>query len=255
MKLNRWRHVQVSPQSRDTPVGATLDANPTKEFPMSAALNTHRLPTPKSIVIFGATGGTGRQLVAQALARGLDLTVFVRNVAKLDMHHPNLRVITGDLNDAAAVRAAVASHDAVFAAVGAGPRNTGRIREISHRHILDAMTAEGVERLVTLSMLGVGDSQGNLTPFLRYVFLPLYLRRVAADHAKQEQAVKESGLAWTIVRPPHLNNGPAVAAFRHGFGAEAKGLTMKVSRADVASFMLDQLTDGRYLGQTPGISN
>jgi putative NADH-flavin reductase len=83
----------------------------------------------------------------------------------------------------------------------------------------------------------------------------IFLRHAFADHERQERIVRQSSLAWTIVRPPHLKDGPRTGKYQHGFSPTYRKIQGQVSRADVADFMLQQLTDDAYLRRTPGISN
>jgi len=206
------------------------------------------------LLVFGSTGGTGRELVKQALEQGHEVTAFARNPDKLgDLTHPALRVVRGDVLDPAAVEKDVNGHDAVLCAIGAGAgRST--LREEGTRNIVRAMQKAGVQRLICQSSMGVGDSRANLGVLTKYVIVPVFLRHAFADHERQEAVVKESALDWTIVRPPHLNDGPHTGTYRHGFPTTDTGIQGKISRADVADFMLKQLADTTYLRQTPGVS-
>jgi len=206
------------------------------------------------ILVFGSTGGTGLELLTQALDQGHDVAAYARNPAKLDgMSHARLEVIRGDVLDLAAVESAVAGHDAVFCAVGAGAKRT-TLREDATRNIVNAMEKTGVRRLICLSSLGVGDSRGNLPFFTKYVIVGIFLRHAFADHERQEAIVRASSLDWTIVRPPYLKDGPRTGTYRHGFAATDRQIESEISRADVADFMLKQLTEKTYLLQTPGVS-
>ena len=206
------------------------------------------------ILIFGATGGTGRELVRQALARDYDVTAYARNPNTLaDLTSANLKVVRGDVLEPAAVENAVRGHDAVLCVIGAGAGRT-RLREEGTRNIVRAMQKAGVCRLICQSSLGFGDSRANLGFLTKYVIVPVFLRHAFADHERQEAVVKESALDWTIVRPPHLNDGPHTGTYRHGFPTTDTGIQGKISRADVADFMLKQLADTTYLHQTPGVS-
>lgn len=205
-------------------------------------------------IVFGATGGTGRELLTQALDQGHDVVAYARNPAKLDgFSHARLEVIRGDVLNLTGVESAVAGHDAVFCAVGAGPKRT-TLREDATRNIVSAMEKTGVRRLVCLSSLGVGDSRGNLSFFTKYVIVGIFLRHAFADHERQEAIVRGSSLDWTIVRPPHLKDGPRTGSYSHGFAATDRQIEGTISRADVADFMLKQLTEKTYLLQTPGVS-
>ena len=206
------------------------------------------------LLVFGSTGGTGRELVKQALAQGHEVTAYARHPAKLgDKKHPSLQVARGDVLDPVAVEQAVAGHDAVLCAIGAGAGRT-TLREEGTRNIVRAMEKGGVRRLVCQSSMGVGDSRANLGFLTKYVIVPVFLRHAFADHERQEAVVKESTLDWIIVRPPHLKDGPWTGAYRHGFPTTDTEIQGKISRADVADFMLKQLADTTYLHQTPGVS-
>jgi len=206
------------------------------------------------LLIFGSTGGTGRELVKQALEQGHSVTAYARNPAKIeDIKHSSLQVVRGDVLDPAGVEGAVAGQDAVLSTIGAGAGRT-TLREEGTRNIVAAMEKAGVQRLVCQSSLGIGDSRANLSIFTKYIVVSVFLRHAFADHEGQEAVVKQSSLAWTIVRPPHLTNGPRTGAYRHGFSPTDTLIKGKISRADVADFMLKQLTDDTYLRQTPGVS-
>ncbi|MDH3465564.1 MAG: SDR family oxidoreductase [Gammaproteobacteria bacterium] len=204
------------------------------------------------VLIIGATGTIGRELVSQALARGHEVTAFARDPSKLSPAAPASTVAQGDALDPASIESHMPRHDAVVIALGAGSQ--GRIRSQGTQHVIQAMKNHGVRRLVCLSSLGVGESSGNLNFFWKYIMFGLLLRRAFADHVLQEEYVRQSGLDWTIVRPGAYTDGELTKSYRHGFPADARGLKLKVSRADVAHFMLEQLDDDRYHLKSPGIS-
>ena len=206
------------------------------------------------LVIFGSTAGTGRELLEQALEDRHDVSAFARTPEKIgDLEYPNLQVIQGDVLDSAAVEAAVAEQEAVLCTIGAGAGKT-TLREDATRNIVQAMERTGVQRLICQSSLGVGDSDANLGAFTRHVIVGLFLRHAFADHERQEAVIKQSPLNWTIVRPPHLLDAPRTGVYRHGFPPNDRDINGQISRADVADFMLKQLTDDSYLQRTPGVS-
>ncbi len=204
------------------------------------------------MLIFGSTGTIGRELLTQALDKGYEVTAFARDRSKLGLDHDRLEIVEGDAMEPASVDCAMPGHDAVVIALGAGAK--GDIRAQGTRHIIQAMRNHGVRRMICLSSLGVGESRGNLNFVWKYVMFGMLLRRAYADHVAQEQAVKESGLEWTIVRPAAYVDGTSTEKYRHGFSPDTKKLELKVSRADVAHFMLQQLTGDTYLRQSPGLS-
>lgn len=206
------------------------------------------------LVVFGATGGSGRQLVEQAVLAGHDVTAFARTPEKLGIQNAKLTVIQGDILDPEAVDKAVQGKDAVLCALGAPAADKGRLREAGTRNIIAAMHKHGVKRLVCQASLGYGDTYDALSPFMKWFIVPFILKDVFADHEAQEALIKKSDLDWIIVRPANLTDGEHTGSYRHGPAATQKGSQMKISRADTAEFMLKQLTEDQYLHQTPGLS-
>lgn len=205
-----------------------------------------------NVIVFGATGSVGRHLVAQALQQDHRVTAFARHADSLEIEHDKLIKLAGDVLDPAAVEAALAGQDAVMITLGAGRK--GGVRAQGTRNIVAAMQRRGLGRLICQSTLGAGDSRQQLNFFWKRIMFGLLLRPAYLDHQLQEALVRESGLDWTIVRPAAFTDGPLSANYREGFPPSARGLTLKISRADVADFMLRQLRDGRYLHRTPGLS-
>lgn len=204
------------------------------------------------LIVFGSTGTVGRKLVEQALEEGHTVTAFARDSAKLDIEHVSLRFAQGDALDPAAVEEAVEGHDAVLCTLGAGRKGT--VRAEGTRNIIRAMEKAGVRRLVCQTTLGVGDSRGNLNFFWKHLMFGLLLRPAYEDHVRQEEYVKQSGLDWVIVRPSAFTDGERTGEYRHGFPPNDRSIDPTISRADVADFMLRQLTDDTYLHATPGLS-
>jgi len=205
------------------------------------------------LIIFGATGTIGRQLVQQALQLGHSVTAFARHTDKLgDLHHPRLQLQNGDVRDYPAVENALRGHDAVLCALGAGRQ--GQVRAEGTRHIIRAMESTGLRRLICQTTLGAGDSQGNLNFFWKRIMFGWFLKAAFLDHELQEKYIVASSLDWTIVRPAAFTDGPATGQYRQGFAADVADLKLKISRADVADFMLKQLISDQYLRQTPGLS-
>lgn len=204
------------------------------------------------VIIFGATGSVGRHLVGQALEDGHTVTAFARNPSRLGVTHANLVHRAGDVLDADAVQAALAGQDAAVVALGAGRK--GGVRMAGTRNIVAAMNRHGVRRLICASTLGAGDSYPALNFFWKRIMFGLLLRDAFADHQLQEDIIRQSDLDWVIVRPGAYTDGPATGAYKSGFDPAEKGLSLKISRADVAGFMLRQLTRTTWLRQTPGLS-
>jgi putative NADH-flavin reductase len=205
------------------------------------------------LLIFGATGATGQHLVEQALNLGHVVTAFARTPSKLAIRHAHLSIVEGDVLEKASVENVMPGHDAVLSVLGDGAKRS-TLRRDGTFQIMKAMRKAGISRLISTSTLGVRDSRQVLSPMYKYFLVPFILKHAFADHEHQEECIEESKLNWTIVRPAALTNGPFTGSYRHGFPATEKKLKLKISRADVADFILQQLNDNRYLHQKPGLS-
>jgi len=208
-----------------------------------------------NLLIVGATGGTGRQLVTQALERGHQVTALVRRPPRAEPR-PALTPVAGDVLDPGSLDPAMQGQEAVLSALGHRRWLTpSRILSEGTGNLIAAMVRHGVKRFVCETALGISDAWWQMglyyTLFVRPVILPFYFR----DKVRQEAVIRASGLAWTIVRPGMLTNGPPRGRYRHGAHVGHWLWTVRISRADVAAFMLDQLTDRRYVRATVGIAD
>ena len=206
------------------------------------------------VIVFGASQGVGRLVMEQALAAGREVTAFARRAIHPPAVGRGFRSIAGDVTDASAVSAAVQGHDVVVCAIGAPPKDRTNLRTVGTDHIIRAMEASNVRRLIAVSTLGVGDSQPMLPPLLKYVIVPLILRRAFADHEAQEQRIRRSNLDWTIARPAALTDRPPTGRYPQGFGNDRRGLTFKISRADVAGWIVKEFDNTAHVRQAVGLS-
>jgi putative NADH-flavin reductase len=202
------------------------------------------------IVVFGANGLTGRQIVAQALEAGHEVTAFVRSPGKAPAPHPRLTVAIGEVTrDQDAVTTAVGGQDAVLSALGGDRTVKGLIMATVIRRatpvIVRAMRDTGVDRVVFLSAFGVGETADRV-PLLFKVLYKVLLGPAFADKVAGERVLRSSGLDWTLVYPAMLTKGPRTHSYRVGEHLELSGLA-KVSRADVAEFMLEETAERAYL--------
>jgi putative NADH-flavin reductase len=206
------------------------------------------------MVIFGATGLTGRCLVELALDQGYDVTAFARNPASVTTQHVRLTIVRGDVFQKASVQEAVANQDAVLCTIGghdrlrvalSGQQRVPGLCPIGTRNILDAMQTCGVSRLICLSAWGIGDSKGRVPVIFRNVIFPLLMKEEYEEKEAQEQLIQQSTLDWTIVRPARLTNGPRTGNYRMNSSLKFS-LQSSISRADVADCMLRQLTDSTF---------
>lgn len=210
-------------------------------------------PRVRSLAVFGATGGVGRHLVAQALEAGLAVTALARDPSRVEAR-AGLRVVPGSATDPAAVARALSGADAAVCALGAPALSASKIRSEGLRVIAAAMEDAGVRRLGVVGIMGAGASRSKLPFFFRRVLFPTYLRRPVREHEAQEAILRETDLDWTVVRPPSLTDGPATGDYAHGDVEDWSTLAIRISRADCAAFLLDALRAGRYVRQTPVIS-
>lgn len=206
------------------------------------------------IIVFGATGSVGLEIMKHALEKDLKVTAFVRNPEKMtNVHQANLTIHKGDVSNFTDVENAIKGHDAVFCALGDGRK--GEIRASGTLNIIRAMNKSGVKRLICLSTIGMGESYGNLNFFWKHIMFGMLLKKAFNDHKLQERYVFDSHLDYTIVRPSALIDGTITSNYKIGFDGKYKKLNLKISRSDVADFMLHQLCDVKYLKNTVSISN
>ncbi len=206
----------------------------------------------KKIIIFGSTGTVGKHLVEQALEQGHLVTAFTRNKTKLETKHQNLTIVEGDVLNSTHVKNAIEGHDTVMCTLGAGRK--GVIRSLGTLNIIKGMQATGVKKLICQSTLGAGDSVNNLNFFWKRIMFGWFLKEAYEDHQLQEKHVRESNLDWTIIRPAAFTDGPKTGKYKHGFNTNDKSISLKIARADVADFMLKQLSNTNYQFSTPGLS-
>jgi putative NADH-flavin reductase len=195
-----------------------------------------------NLVVFGASGGTGRELVIQGIDAGHRITALVRNAASLPMRDDKLRIIEGDVHDAKAVETAVHGQQAVLSALGA----TGRIRvcAIGMAAIIRAMNDTGVRRLCALSSFGASESRDK---GLYSRILWAWIKERMEDKEEMEALIRKSSLDWTIIRAPALNNQKKTRRYRLKEDATVSLLTA-ISRANVACAMLEVVAAGTQVG-------
>ncbi len=199
------------------------------------------------IVIAGATGKTGRQLVAQALERGHAVTAIARRPEAVDMKHERLKVLRGSFDDQASIEAAVRGQAAMLSAVGAPmSRGATTIHADSARSLVAAMQTVGVQRLICVTSGGTNPEHDPNLPWLyEQVFKRLFVN-IYHDQMVMEKIVMASALDWTIVRPAGLTDRPATGRCRSAEGYAIRGGN-ETPRADLAGFMLDQLDTPDFL--------
>jgi putative NADH-flavin reductase len=198
------------------------------------------------LLVFGATGATGQQVLAQALQKQHEITAFVRNPGKIAVGDHRLRIVEASVtDDPTAVAQAMRGQEAVICTLGR--RNSFRSDHLiarSLRTIVPAMETEGVKRFIHVSAFGVGESVHE-APLLPRIMYRLLLSDIFADKKVAEDYLRQSRLDWTIVYPVLLTNGPRTGTYRVGEHLALAGMP-RISRADVADFILAQLSDASY---------
>ncbi len=213
------------------------------------------------VAIFGATGATGRLVVEQALAEGHTVTAFARNPEAVTIKHVGLSIVQGNVFQATDVRRGVEGQDAVICTIG-GHDAFRRLKQASQRglcttgtrHMLAAMEQCHVARFICMSSWGVGGSRERVPFRFARIIFPLMMKEEFLDKEEQEQLISQSKLDWTIVRPSVLTNTPPTGTYR----VEEKlkfSARSHISRADVADFLVKQLTDTTFLRRSVEISS
>ena len=202
------------------------------------------------LVIFGATGGTGRHLVNQALSVGHSVTVLVRDPATFLLQHEQLTVMQGDVRDLAKVETVVMGQDTILSALGTNQRGPVSLCTDGIQNILMAMDHTQVRRLIAVSAYGATESHHrNLYNLLLWTSL----KEKMVDKERMEKMVMHSTVDWTLVRPSFLTNGPLTRQYRSGFNLHMQ-VTSHVSRADVAAFMLQNITNAASIRKAIAIT-
>lgn len=204
-----------------------------------------------NILIVGGSRGIGRQLVEQALAAGHSVTALARHPERLAIEHERLRKVQGDILDSGSLSGAMAGQNAVCCAIGVStPWEQPGVFSKGTERLLQAMKGNAVRRLVCVTGIGAGDSKGHGGFLYDCIAFPLLLKSVYADKDRQEALIRAADVDWTIVRPGFLSNGPLTRRYR--VLTDLSGVTAGwISRADVAHFMVEELSANRYLRQTP----
>ncbi|MBA2393382.1 MAG: SDR family oxidoreductase [Ktedonobacteraceae bacterium] len=207
------------------------------------------------LAVFGATGRTGKPLVEQALQAGCEVVILVRTPSKRAVQSPRLTVVQGDVMNQVDVDKVVQGSDAVISVIGQTKQSPRNLQTVAINHIIESMNKYGVKRLVSLTGAGVDDphDRPNSVNHLIKIALKVLSGHVLKDAENHAEAIYKSNLDWVIVRGPMLNEGPYTGKYRVGWVGVNTG--SRISRADLAEFLLKQTTDTTYLRQAPMVSD
>jgi putative NADH-flavin reductase len=198
------------------------------------------------VLVLGATGSVGQHILQLGIERGHELTALVRNPEKLKSWERRVRAVKGDALDKDSVEQAVRGQEAAIYAIGIKTIGRTTLFSESTRILIDAMERNRVKRLVCITGVGAGETKGHGGFLYDRILFPLVTKRVYADKEVQETLIQKSSLDWVIVRPAMFREGTPSGKLEAV--TDVRGVTLtRVSRVEVAAFVLDQLTDGRYL--------
>ncbi|SFT65791.1 Putative NADH-flavin reductase [Kosakonia arachidis] len=208
--------------------------------------------------LFGATGPTGKYIIEEAFKQGYSLSVYTRNARKVDAFAGKVDVVVGDLHDTAAIAKCVRGADAVISALGPNSLKVQGDRPVMQglSNIISVMRQMGVHRLIQISTAAYRDPRDGFA-LGAHAFVLLFrviVPRAYEDIKATGELIASSGLDWTLVRIPNLKDDPANGNIDVGWYGRSK-LSMKLSRGNLAKFLVDQVTDKTFVRAAPGIAN
>ena len=207
------------------------------------------------VLVIGAGGKSGRLVVEKALSSGHTVTALVHSAEDAQKHPfpTSVKVVEGDVHDRSLLRSAMEGCDGVVEAIGgATPYKDTDLETSAAKAILEVMEQTGVKRLVVISVMGAGESKDQAGFFYEHVLMPTFLRGAMKDKNAMEGEVSRSNVAWTLVRPPMLTDSAATGSVK----IIPPGQTAhKITRADLAQFIVDQLESDVYIHQAVTVAN
>ncbi len=203
------------------------------------------------IAIIGASRGVGYNLLNLALEENHEVSILVRDPSKINIDNSRLNIVKGDIRDLDSVKSVINGQDATCICIGISPTNKPvTVFSQGAENVLLAMKSLAPQKLISVSGIGAGDSKGHGGFLYDRILNPLLLKTIYADKDKQEAIIKASNVEWLIVRPGFLTNGVRTGKYR--VIDDLSGITAgKISRLDVADFILKQLTNPTHFGKTP----
>lgn len=201
------------------------------------------------IIVFGANGRTGQEVIQQATSNGIEVTAFVRNADNIKVKSDKLSIIVGQATRYEDVKKAMAGHDAVISCVGGpGMKPATVITDIT-KNVVDAMNETGVKRIAQVASAGVhGELKGVMGKIVSFM-----LKNPLKDHKGAYEKLKEGGVDYTLARPMSLKEGSFTGVYRESEAGIPDG-GKSISRADVASFLLKAIQDDKYIGKSIGLA-
>jgi putative NADH-flavin reductase len=211
------------------------------------------------VIIFGATGFSGRAILSEALKQGHEVTILVRDAAKVQSKHKNLMVVEGNVLNPETVARVLQNQEVVIQCLGVGGKGDGKPTTFisdATKVIVEEMQKQKIKRLIAMSNVGAGNSIAFQPWFFTQIILPYFmkwLKVIIDDKNRMEPIIMNSHLDWTIVRCPNIVDKPAKGDCLATL--DGKGLKLSVTLSDLSKFMVDQLTQAIFIKQAPSVSN
>jgi putative NADH-flavin reductase len=211
------------------------------------------------VILFGATGFSGKSILAEALKHGHEITILVRDASKVDIKHKKLTIIEGNVLDPLTVASALHQQEAVIQCLGVGGKGDGKPTTFisdATKVIVDEMQKQNIKRLIAMSNVGAGNSIAFQPWFFTKIILPYFmkwLKVIIDDKNRMEPIIMNSNLDWTIVRCPNIVDKPSKGTCNATL--DGKDLKLSVTLPDLSKFIIDQLTQTAFIKQAPSVSN
>jgi putative NADH-flavin reductase len=212
-----------------------------------------------NVTIFGATGFSGKEILQEALAQNYKVTILVRSFSVVNIQHPNLNIIQGNVLNRDDVAKCLTNQNAVIQCLGIGGKGDGKPTTFisnATKIIVEEMEKQKVPRLIAMSNIGAGNSVAFQPKIFTKFILPYFmkwLQVIIDDKNRMEPIIMQSSLQWTIIRFPNITNKPAKKTISTSLDGEC--LKMSITNKDAAGFIMKQLSDNTFLKQAPSVSN
>lgn len=211
------------------------------------------------VTIFGATGFSGKAILAEALNQGHEVTILVRDASKIPIKHKNLTIVEGNVLDPQTVASVIHHQEAVIQCLGVGGKGDGKPTTFisdATKIIVEEMQKQQIKRLIAMSNVGAGNSIAFQPWFFTKIILPYFmkwLKVIIEDKNRMEPIIMNSNLDWTIVRCPNIVDKPRKGTCNATL--DGKGLKLSITLPDLSKFMVDQLNQTAFIKQAPSVSN
>jgi putative NADH-flavin reductase len=211
------------------------------------------------VLIFGATGFSGKAILKEALTKNYQVTILVRNAKAVTIQNKNLTIVEGNVLDNIIVNKVLQNQDAVIQCLGVNGKGDGKPTTFvsdANNIIIDEMSKSNVKRLIAMSIAGSGNSINFVPWVVRKIVLPYFMKWLQVlidDKNRMEPMIMNSQLDWTIVRCAGILDKPIKGIVNDTL--TGKGLKFSITLPDMAKFIVAQLEEKKYIKQTPSISN